>query len=65
MLSAISNRNKKVQLITSVKRYLEESKNTNLKLMLEKDIQATNIYTLGFQYKSQANLDYTKKLIIK
>lgn len=63
MLSAIASQNKKVQLITSVKKYMENSKNNNLKLMLEKDILSTNIYTLGFKNKSQANLDYTQKLI--
>ena len=42
---------------------MENSKNNNLKLMLEKDILSTNIYTLGFKNKSQANLDYTQKLI--
>ena len=32
--------------------------------MLEKDILASNIYALGYEYDSKANLDYTKKLII-
>ncbi len=63
MLSAISEQNRKIQLITSVKKFMEESKNNNLKFMLEKDILSTNIYTLGFKNTSQANLDYTKKLI--
>ena len=31
--------------------------------MMEKDIWATNVYTLGFEYESKANLDYTHKLI--
>ena len=63
MLSAITKNNRKIQLITSVKKFMETSKNVNLKLMLEKDILATNIYTLGFKNSSPANWDYTKKLI--
>ena len=31
--------------------------------MLEKDILATNIYTLGYEYDSVSNLDYTHKII--
>ena len=63
MISAITEKNKKIQLITSVKKFMEESKNNNLKSILEKDILSTNIYTLGFKNTSQANLDYTKKLL--
>ena len=37
--------------------------NKNLKLLMEKDIWASNVYTLGFEYESKANLDYTEKLI--
>lgn len=64
LLSAISKANPKLQIITSVKKFMDENNNKNLKSMLEKDILSTNIYTLGYQYKSQSNLDYTNKLII-
>lgn len=65
MLSAISKKNSKLKLITSVKKFMDESNNKNLKSMLQIDILATNIYTLGFKNKSFANLDYTNKLITK
>ena len=42
---------------------MDKGPNKNLKLMMEKDIWATNVYTLGYEYESKANLDYTKKLI--
>ena len=42
---------------------LKRATDKNLISMLEKDIFATNIYTLGFEYESKANLDYTKKVI--
>ena len=32
---------------------------------MEKDIYATNVYTLGFSNDSWGNLDFTKKLIVK
>jgi len=63
LLSEISKRNKKIQLVTSVKKYMDDCSNKNLKQMLEKDIFATDIYTLGYQYDSWSNLDYTNKLI--
>ena len=37
--------------------------NKNSKYMLEKDIWATNVYTIGYEYDSWNNLDYTHKLI--
>ena len=46
-------------IITSVKKFKENCKNHNLVHMLEKDILATNIYTLGYKKNSLGNLDYT------
>ncbi len=63
MLSDICQISPKIQMITSVKDYMEKNTNKTLKEMLEKDIFATNIYTLGYEYDSWANLDYTNKLI--
>ena len=42
---------------------MDESKNKVLKEMLATDIYATNIYTLGYEKDSWANLDYTNKVI--
>ena len=64
LLSHISNKKSKYPVITSVKKFIDTNNNKILSNMLEKDILATNIYTLGYEYDSQANLDYTKKLII-
>ena len=63
MISEIAKSNPKLEIITSVKRFLDNSNNKNLKLMLNKDIFATDVYTLGFTYDSCSNLDFTKKLI--
>ena len=56
--------NKKNNIVTSVKEFLDTSNNRILKSMLEKDIYASNIYTLAYKKNSSANLDYTEKLIV-
>lgn len=65
LLSQISNPKSKQPVITSVKKFMDNNNNKILKNMMEKDILASNIYTLGYEYDSKSNLDYTKKLIIK
>ena len=64
LLSEMNSKKFKYPVITSVKKFIDESNNKVLTNMLEQDILATNIYTLGYEYDSKANLDYTKKLII-
>ena len=63
LLSAIAAANPKLNIITSVKKFMDSTNNKNLLSILEKDIFATNVYTLGYEYDSVSNLDYTKKLI--
>ena len=63
LLSAIASANPKLNIITSVKKFMNANTNKNLASLLEKDIFATNVYTLGYEYDSVSNLDYTKKLI--
>lgn len=63
LISEISKRNRKLEIITSVKKFMDKKSNDNLKLLMNKDIWATDVYTLGFEYESKANLDYTHKLI--
>ncbi len=63
LLSYIAKNNPKLPLVTSVKKFMDECNNKVLKEMLEKDIFATNVYTLGYEYDSWANLDYTNKII--
>lgn len=64
LLSEICKINKKVNIITSVKKFESTNTNKTLSQMLEKDIYASNIYTLGYEYDSWSNLDYTNKLIV-
>lgn len=63
LLSKIAKQNKKMNIITSPKKFMDINRNKTLKNMLEKDMFASNIYTLGYANNSKANLDYTNKLI--
>lgn len=65
LLSNISKKNPNLEIVTSVKKFIDSNKNKSLQTLIEKDIYATNIYTLGFIHDSWANLDYTKKIVIK
>ena len=65
MLSKISKANPKLVTVTSVKKFMDNNLNKNLKVLMEKDILATNIYTLGYSADSWSNLDYTEKIKIE
>lgn len=67
LLSEIIRKNPKINLITSVKKFMNQNKKLEGKPsmeMLQTDIRATDIYTLGYDYDSKANLDYTNNMII-
>ena len=60
----ISNYNKKIEIVTSVKSFENKIiKNKPQSILLQKDILSTDAYTLGYLKNSQSGLDYTKKLI--
>ena len=63
LISEIMSQNPKLNLVTSVKDFLNKNKNKMLKEMLETDIYSTNIYTLGYEKDSWSNLDYTNKIM--
>lgn len=64
LISQISKANKKLNLITSIKPFVDKNrKNKSLINLFEKDLLSTDIYTLGYLRHSKAGLDYTKKLI--
>lgn len=64
LLSEITMRNPKINMITSVKKYMNQNKDKQLAEILDLDILATNVYTLGYEYESKANLDFTNNMII-
>lgn len=63
LISEILKANPKLEIVTSVKRYLDSNPNKNYQLLLDKDIWATNVYTIGYEADSWNNLDFTKKII--
>ena len=63
LISQINKSNPKLNIVTSVKKFEDVNLNKNLRILLDKDILATNIYTLGYSHDSKANLDYTKKMV--
>lgn len=63
LISEIAKANPKLEIVTSVKKFVDKTTNKNLKNMIEKDIWATDVYTLGYQFDSSSNLDFTKKLL--
>ena len=64
LLSGIAQNNPKLPVVTSLKKFVDINTNKTLKRMIDIDVFATNVYTLGYQYDSVANIDYTKNLII-
>lgn len=64
LLSGISQNNPKMEVVTSVKRFMDNNANKTYKRMIEIDIFATDVYTLGYRYDSMANLDYTKNMVM-
>lgn len=66
LLSQISKANPKLNIITSVKKFIDSNnKNRNLDILLSKDIFATNVYTIGYDTDSWSNLDFTHNMIIE
>ena len=63
LISEVAKANPKLNINTSDKKYTDKNLNRNLKSMLEKDIWATDVYTIGYEYDSRSNLDYTNKII--
>lgn len=63
LISEIAKANPKLEIVTSVKRFTDENSNKNLKTLLDKDIWATNVYTIGYEEDSWNNLDFTKKIV--
>lgn len=63
LLSQIYNKSN-LPIVTSVNKFLKNANETSRR-MIEKDILATNIYTLGYQIPNyrKSNLDYTEQII--
>lgn len=63
LISQISKVNPNLNIITSVKKFVDMNSNNNLKNMLNMDIRSTDVYTLGYANDSCSNLDFINKII--
>ena len=61
LLSAISKANPNINLVTSVSKFMDNCTDNKLKYLLEKDIFATNVYSL-YLNNMKGNMDYIKRL---
>lgn len=62
LISKIANTNRHADIIISPANYIKNSKDKNKKLMLQKDIFATDIYCLAFD-NSPIGLDFTTNIM--
>ena len=65
LISEIAKNKPNLEIITSLKKFIDTNNDNTLKTLIDKDILATNIYTLGYKSPLLANLDFTKKIIKK
>ena len=63
LISVISHSNPNLNIITSVKKFIDSNPDNSTRQLLSKDVLATNIYTLGYKNNPVANLDYTHKVV--
>ena len=65
LVSKIKRKNPSVKIVTSVKKFVDSNGNKNLQVLMNKDILATNVYTLGFESDSWGNMDFSRKIVVK
>ena len=65
LVSKIKHKNPSAKIVTSVKKFVDSNGNKNLQTLMNTDILATNVYTLGFESDSWGNLDFSRKIVVK
>ncbi len=63
LVSEIATKNPELKLITSVKKFMDSNFNKNLQIIFDKDVWATDVYSLAFENNSLANLDFKNGVI--
>ncbi len=63
LVSEIATKNPELKLITSVKKFVDSNSNKDLQIIFNKDILATDVYSLAFENNSLANLDFKNSVI--
>ena len=63
LVSEIASKNSSLPLITSVKKFVDSNSNKDLQIIFDKDVLATDVYSLAFENNSLANLDFKNSVI--
>lgn len=63
LLPKIYEANPKLEIITSVKKFMDTNRDKNIRQLLQIDIRSSDIYTLAYQTTSMANMDYTEPIV--
>ncbi len=63
LVSEIATKNPELKLITSVKKFVDSNSNKDLQIIFDKDVLATDVYSLAFKNNSLANLDFKNGVI--
>lgn len=63
LVSEIATKNPELKLITSVKKFVDSNSNKDLQIIFDKDVLATDMYSLAFENNSLANLDFKNSVI--
>ena len=63
LISEIATKHPELKIITSVKKFVDGNSDKDLQVLFDKDILATNVYSLAFENNSLANLDFKNGVI--
>ena len=63
LISEIATKHPELKIITSVKKFIDTNSNKDLQVLFNKDVLATDVYSLAFENNSLANLDFKNGVI--
>ena len=63
LVSEIATKHPELKLITSVKKFVDGNSDKDLQILFDKDVFATDVYSLAFENNSLANLDFKNGVI--
>ena len=63
LVSEIASKHPEIKLITSVKKFVDSNSDKDLQILFDKDVFATDVYSLAFKNNSLANLDFKNRVI--
>ena len=63
LISEIATKHPELKIITSVKKFIDTNSDKDLQVLFDKDVLATDVYSLAFENNSLANLDFKNGVI--